>query len=154
MAQDIGREIEAQGKVLLDSVRKLQELYQDVQAEAVADAYRDIVETSPVLTGAYRSEHVIEQGDGEAILYESPNRAGPNQPFKPPTFFEPPLVEGRVEPTEPYARVQIANRRYYAGSLEYGSATNEPRHIYESAALRAEANLERIAERASSEKID
>ena len=147
------RQLEEQTRLLTESVRELPQFYREVQAEAVSDAYRDIVESSPVRTGAYQNEHVIEEGDGGAILYESPNRVGPNAIVNPPTLLDPPLVEGRVEASGDYATVEIANRRYYAAALEYGTSSTAPRHIYEGAAVRALVNTEKIAKRASEREI-
>lgn len=145
MPLDIRREMEAQARILSDAVRELPNLYRNVQGEAVSDAYRDIVETSPVRTGAYQNEHVIEEASG-TILYESPGRVGPDAIVNPPTFIDPPTVQGRVESSSDFATVQIANRRFYAAALEYGSSTTAPRHIYEGAAVRALQNTERIVE--------
>lgn len=146
---DMRRQLDEQTRILRESVRALPETYREVQAEAVTDAYRDLVESSPRRTGAYQNEHIIEEGDGGATLFESPNRVGHDAIVNPPTLLDVPALEGRIQSAGDFATVQIANRRFYAAALEYGTAASAPRHIYEGAAVRARVNTERIAERAS-----
>ncbi|HEX9639752.1 MAG TPA: hypothetical protein VGB13_00400, partial [Candidatus Krumholzibacteria bacterium] len=130
--QQMLREVAEQTRQLTDFARKLPEIHRDTLSEAVIDGYRDIIETSPVRTGAYRAEHVIEQGseEGGSLLYEADNRPGPDAPvtsrfsefgerggsFEAVQFDAPSVDAARnaVADAKPYETIQIANRRFYA----------------------------------------
>jgi hypothetical protein len=139
---DVAAQVAAQRSELAAAVKRLPDLVREIQSAATVDAYRDLVETSPVRTGAYRAEHVIEQGDG-SILHESANRPGPDAVVNPPILLDAPTIPASVTAGD-FAVVQIANRRFYAAQLEYGSASSAPRYIYTQAEERARVNVERL----------
>jgi hypothetical protein len=98
-------------------------------------------DTSSVDTGAYRAEHTIEQ-EGR-IVFEHPQRVGPDTPLpSQKRLGNPPLIDAadssevaaQLESNLALGNFSFVNRRFYAGSLEHGSANIEPRLIYASAA--------------------
>ena len=96
--------------------------HRDAQARIVAKAYENAVEISPVLSGAYVNEHVVEVGSGDqvsALLLESPDRVGPDEEIEPGTLDRPSVggvaVLGEFQP---FQAVQIANRRFYVNDVE------------------------------------
>lgn len=123
------------------------EALRQAKNEVVARAYEDIVPRSPVKTGAYRTEHVIAEGDGAAVramIYEAPNRVGPDTkvPYT-GTVLEPPNVGDaraalRAHRGDPFAPVTILNDRFYADRIENGSSMQAPQGVYGLAADAAE----------------
>jgi hypothetical protein len=131
------------------------EVHRDLQAALVGEVVNDLVERSPVLTGAYRAAHAVGvgTGDGEAmdLVYDSPEHPDPDVNYTPgaqPIFQVPDgeLARAAYEEQEPFQRAVVANDRPYAGFLEYGTATMAPRSIYASAEAAAEATAERLSQ--------
>ncbi len=148
---DMMRDIAVQEAALKRSVRELPEAHREVLSSLVAQAYEDLVETSPVDTGAYRAEHVIEEGEGGSsgsIVYEASNRPGPDavvqrgesQLERPDTG----AAKVALSSIPLFATVAIVNRRFYAAFLEYGTAQMAPRAIYARVAAAASAAASRI----------
>jgi hypothetical protein len=145
---------EAFALALRVEVEAIPSVIRDLTVEIVTDAYEDVITRSPVLTGAYRSEHVIARGagtEGGELLYEAPNRAGPNEPVHPPTLLDPPdagAARSALAALEPWQAVTILNDRFYAGAIENGSSQQAPQGVYllaaDTAALRAEALVETL----------
>jgi hypothetical protein len=144
MADDLAqfdREMEAIEARLPTAIR-------DALVSIVADvAYPDIIERSPVRTGAYRAEHIIGVGRGEAIaqiLYEAPNRVGPDAipQLDAGAVLEPPNAQAakvQMSAVRPFVPLVILNQRFYASLIEYGTGSMEPRQVYEGARQRVNA---------------
>lgn len=117
--------------------RELPKVHRDTQVELLIAAYEDLIQRSPVLTGAYRAEHLLTEGESFAIRYEAPNRAGPDEPARiDGGVLEPPNVGDAklaIEAVAPFSLLSAINQRFYAPFLEYGTATMTPRLIYQSA---------------------
>jgi len=88
--------------------------------------YQDVVDRSPVVTGAYRAENVIGEGEGESVttlLYEPPNRPGPDTIVKLAggVALEPPNIgdaKASVASVEPFEVVTLLNQRFYSHFVE------------------------------------
>jgi len=121
-----------------------------VQEKMLGVAYEVVVERSPVVTGAYAHEHLIERGIGEGgeegDIYQSPDRVGPLEVIddvgayleRPSTSEAQEAVLGSLSELGP---AQVANRRFYADKVEreYGY------YVYEGAAQDVEAEGARLA---------
>jgi len=97
----------------------------------------DLVAGSPVRTGAYRASHAVGTGADAPthLVYDSPEHPEPNAVFHPggqPIFQVPDgeLARKSYEAEAPFQRAVLFNDRYYAGMLEYGTASMAPRAIY------------------------
>ena len=98
-----------------------------LQEKMVVAGLGNVSVMSPVRSGAYRAEHLIEVGSGDHVsrrLYENEDRIGPDTPT--PEDYDAPIkapslgeaqsnVEGQLEP---YGSVQVANRRFYSVIVE------------------------------------
>ena len=135
-----------------DLERKIGEAHRDMQAEIVGRTMDDLVERSPVRTGAYRAAHFVAIGREapERAVYDGPDHPIPDKNYTPGAqpIFTPPdgrLAQRAYEGEEPYQRALISNDRFYASLLEYGTATMAPRAIYETAAANAELVADGLA---------
>lgn len=112
-------------------------IHRDLQADAMALGYEELVRRSPVLTGAYRAEHVVTEGDPRsptALLYEAPNRPGPvkeiprdGRVLAPPS---PGAARRALAGIQPFGIVGALNQRTYAGALEHGHSAQAPNGVY------------------------
>lgn len=114
----------------------------ETRDQLVLRAFDDIVEGSPVLTGSYRARHQIDRGgSGGEVIYVHP-QLPPVEGIKTLSEVIPAPDLGQVEDSmssvEPYALVTIHNDINYSEEIEYGSATNEPRMVYENARITAQ----------------
>lgn len=133
------------------ALEELPKAHRDLQVALATVAYEQIVETSPVRTGAYRAEHVGEIGEGDtpqSVFYEAPSRVGPDTPVRldaGATLQAPSAgdFKAQADAIQPYQALQIANRRFYSGFIEFGTSHTPPRAVYGRAAASAEANAER-----------
>ena len=144
---DLAREME---RVL----EKIQEIHRNLQAELVGFAIEDLVARSPVRTGAYRAAHFVGVGadQPERLVYDSPEHPIPEVDYKPgaQAIFQVPdgeLARAAYEQEEPFQRAVIANDRFYASALEYGTATSAPRTIYGTAEVSTEQKATELADR-------
>lgn len=115
------------------------------QGELAGEFYADVVDTSPVRFGYYRSSHVAAVGDSSGPrenLYEHPERPPSDGPFPPREILEAPDVGAAqaafAEAGGPGEVLWVEDAIAYAGFLEYGTAMMEPRLIYTAAASRIE----------------
>jgi len=103
--------------------------------DLAGEAFGVIVERSPVLTGAYRSEHVVTDIAGTEMFYESDNRAGPDTvvPYRGAVEFDPPSARAARSSLRGTGlrSVMIQNNRFYAGQLEHGTSMQAPQGIYQ-----------------------
>lgn len=118
---------------MADAERQILEAIEGAKVDLVGAAFDQIVNRSPVRTGAYRAEHVITDESG-AYLYESDNRPGPDAvvPVTGSVLAAPNVREARdsVRGTG-LESVTIENNRFYAGRLEDGSSQQAPQGIYQ-----------------------
>ena len=145
MAEDnFKREIEA-------LIEEIPQAHQRLVAELAGWAIQDVVDTSPVRTGAYRASHTVIGGNG-TVVYEGNERVGDDEvvPTFPPARYEPANggdAEREVAELEPFQRLEIRNGRFYAAALEFGGPTNAPRAIYQTAEANAHQRAEALAQR-------
>jgi len=104
----------------------------DLTASLAIVGYDDVVRNSPVVSGAYRAENVIGEGNTEEavtrLLYEPPNRPGPDAivklgggvPLEPPNIGD---AKSAVAGVEPFDVVTILNQRFYSHFVEDRHAT-------------------------------
>lgn len=136
----------------IERLRKaIPEKHRDMQAELVGRVVDDLVAGSPVRTGAYRAAHAVGTGADAPtqLVYDSPEHPEPDAVFHPggqPIFQVPDgaLARKSYEGEEPFQRAVIFNDRFYAGFLEYGTATMAPRAIYATAEVAAEVTAQEI----------
>ena len=140
--RDLDREIQGLEK-------RIGEAHQKLVANLVGWTLQDLIETSPVRTGAYRASHAVLDSGG-SLLYEGPERPGGEEqiPVGSRPILEPPNAadaERSVAAAEPYQRLEVWNGRFYASILEYGSPTMAPSAIYQTAEANAELRAEELA---------
>ena len=98
----------------------------DLTASLAIVGYDDVVRNSPVVSGAYRAENVIGEGEGESVttlLYEPPNRPGPDTivklgggvPLEPPNIGD---AKASVANVKPFDLVTLLNQRFYSHFVE------------------------------------
>lgn len=122
-----------------------------VTGEVAGTVIDDLVQRSPVLTGAYRASHAVL--GGTSILYEGPERPGGDEIIKVGSraILEPPdgsdATISVIGNGTPYQRIEVWNGRFYASLIEYGSASMAPRTIYGTAEANGEAAARQIAEK-------
>ncbi len=92
--------------------------HRDLQAKLVENAYRFLVELSPVWSGAYSNEHAID-ANGDRV-YESDDRVGPDIELEAGSLERPDTSEvgPAVADIEPFGNVDISNDRFYADQVE------------------------------------
>lgn len=135
---------------------RIEEDWLEGAVEIGVGGYAALVEkteaTGSVDTGAFRAEHVIEQGG--RFVYESPDRVGPDTPLpsqkkigQPPIVSAPSLgdVRAALESALRLGPFGFANRRFYGPFLEDGTSQIEPRHIYRTSEDATEKLAERVA---------
>lgn len=153
----------------LKEIDSLDSLFDDVTGAIVdvaGDAYEELTEDraetgrgSPVVTGAYRSEHVIhvtneaDPGLG-APLYASPTRSGPDEIVAPggEPIEAPDPAEAREALSDPkrvprLSSITLMNERFYAESVE------DRHNVYGDVADSAEDALEFEASRLSRRRV-
>jgi len=111
--------------------------HRDLQVQVAAESLGYAVQVSPVRTGAYRASHTIDAGDEGAAnaIYWGPELPDANEIITPgsrPILAPPDAASAMaaLAEVEPFQRLQIHNRRFYASLLEYGTAMMEPRPTY------------------------
>jgi len=140
------RELAGFLRALDDLIAAVPKAHRTLHVQVVSETYRDLVERSPVDTGAYRASHAIVDS-ARRLLYDSPSRPGSDERVS--DAVERPSVNDATaalhERLEPFSRVEIENRRYYAGFLEFGTVQMAPRAIYATAANNAKFRAEHTA---------
>lgn len=127
----------------LDAIEaEIPRAHRDLQVALAIAAFSDIVDHSPVKSGAYRAEHVIGEGEALALRYEADNRPGPTAVVHViGGALEPPDVgaaKAAISDVQPFGLVTIFNQRFYGPQLESGSSAQAPNGVYGPAADRLE----------------
>lgn len=131
----------------------------EVTALTAGAVIQDLVDRSPVLTGAYRASHAILGGSGNTVIFEGPERPGGDEIIKPGSraILQPPDGESATaavrEESQPYERLEAWNGRFYASLIEYGSPSMAPRSIYGTAEVSGDAAAQAICDQRAKERI-
>jgi len=124
---------------LLSELEAFKIKFRNHQASIAADAYGYLVEISPIITGGYTNEHVIENGN-EEIIYESPVRVGHDFVIENPDEYiqkqDPAEAAAALAEMEPFSNVKFVNERFYSEKVE------AIHHVYELVEVAMEADVE------------
>lgn len=119
-----------------------------LQRTIAEQAYRKVVELSPVWSGRYRGSHRLEiDGVDESILppYAGPERWPEPVPegkqFRALGASE---IQAKILKLEPFGRVTISNSLPYANALEDGHSKQAPSGVYTRAAMAINSKFKRV----------
>ena len=131
----------------------------EVTAQTAGSVVQDLVDRSPVRTGAYRASHALLGGPANTLIFEGPERPGGDEIIKPGSraILQPPEGEDAAqavrEESKPYDRIEVWNGRFYASLIEFGTPSMAPRSIYGTAEVSGEAAAQAICDQRAREHI-